>query len=187
MGWVGSRASSVSVTSIDDACSVEACETTATTGDYKSGAHLCYKKETESESVGDRESDRTAHSCDQIFYLQIPMAWKELDGEHRERQAIIELFMRMERERHKEIEGLAAHQAVSKFSQRGRIQAMLRLRFLRLDKLAEDQQCLLPRSAGLVRTQHKSSLINQRERLTEAFEPDNAKKKSLPTVISKCN
>ncbi|GAB2241316.1 hypothetical protein Droror1_Dr00018091 [Drosera rotundifolia] len=253
-GMVGSRASSVSATSIDDVCSVEACETTTTTGDDKSGANLCYNNETESESVGDRESDRTTHSCDQISLSSDAdgMEGVSLDGERermrvvdiirkwtsvtqakrgigsnenergqqqpmvlpqlaqlravleqggdrrggspvghsprlRGRQAIIELFMRVERERHKEIEGLAARQAVSKFSQRGRIQATLRLRFLRQDRLAEDQQCLLHRASGLVRLQHKSSLINQRERLTEAFEPDNAAKKSLPTDISKCN
>ncbi|CAI9782250.1 unnamed protein product [Fraxinus pennsylvanica] len=41
------------------------------------------------------------------------------------------LLVQMESERHKELEGLVARKAVSKFSQRGRIQALLRVRFLR--------------------------------------------------------
>ena len=40
----------------------------------------------------------------------------------RGRQAITDLFMRMERERYKEVESLGSRQAVSKFPQRGRIQ-----------------------------------------------------------------
>ncbi|XP_022870571.1 uncharacterized protein LOC111389825 [Olea europaea var. sylvestris] len=49
----------------------------------------------------------------------------------RGRGAFNNLLAQMESERHKELEGLVARKAVSKFSQRGRIQALLRVRFLR--------------------------------------------------------
>ncbi|KAL2493976.1 uncharacterized protein Fot_37733 [Forsythia ovata] len=49
----------------------------------------------------------------------------------RGRHAFNNLLMQMESERHRELEGLVARKAVSKFSQRGRIQALLRVRFLR--------------------------------------------------------
>ncbi|KAK4440395.1 protein neuralized [Sesamum alatum] len=49
----------------------------------------------------------------------------------RGRQAYNEMLMQMERDRRKELEGLVGRKAVSKFSHRGRIQAMLRIRFLR--------------------------------------------------------
>lgn len=43
----------------------------------------------------------------------------------RGRQAYIDLLMQMERDRHKELEGLVGRKAVSKFSHRGRIQVLL--------------------------------------------------------------
>ncbi|CAI9783557.1 unnamed protein product [Fraxinus pennsylvanica] len=49
----------------------------------------------------------------------------------RGRGAFNNLLVQMESERHKELERLEARKAVSKFSQRGRIQALLRVRFLR--------------------------------------------------------
>ncbi|XP_047308631.1 uncharacterized protein LOC124912115 [Impatiens glandulifera] len=49
----------------------------------------------------------------------------------RGRQALADLLMRMEKEREKEVNGLLERRAVSKFIHRGRIQAMLRLRYMR--------------------------------------------------------
>ncbi|KAL0398067.1 UNVERIFIED_CONTAM: hypothetical protein Sradi_2150000 [Sesamum radiatum] len=56
----------------------------------------------------------------------------------RGRQAYNDLLMQMERDRRKELERLVGRKAVSKFSHRGRIQAMLRLRFLRRSIEAKD-------------------------------------------------
>ncbi|KAK4399578.1 hypothetical protein Sango_1433300 [Sesamum angolense] len=56
----------------------------------------------------------------------------------RGRQAYNDLLMQMERDRRKELEGLVGRKAVSKFSHRGRIQAMLRIRFLRRSMEARD-------------------------------------------------
>ncbi|KZV43448.1 hypothetical protein F511_09891 [Dorcoceras hygrometricum] len=49
----------------------------------------------------------------------------------RGRQAFHDLLLQMERERNNELRGLEARKAVSKCSHRGRIQALLRVRFLR--------------------------------------------------------
>ncbi|PIN24269.1 putative E3 ubiquitin ligase [Handroanthus impetiginosus] len=49
----------------------------------------------------------------------------------RGRQAYNDLLMQMERDRRKELEGLVGRKPVSQFCHRGRIQAMLRIRFLR--------------------------------------------------------
>ncbi|XP_073049315.1 uncharacterized protein [Primulina eburnea] len=49
----------------------------------------------------------------------------------RGRQAFQDLFLKIERDRHNELRGLEACKAVSKYSHRGRIQALLRVRFLR--------------------------------------------------------
>ncbi|KAF3632569.1 putative purine permease 4-like [Capsicum annuum] len=49
----------------------------------------------------------------------------------RGRQAFSDLLMQMERDRQREIEGLVERKAVSKFQQKGRIQALLRVRLIR--------------------------------------------------------
>ncbi|CAJ2637627.1 unnamed protein product [Trifolium pratense] len=48
----------------------------------------------------------------------------------RGRQAFKDLLMQLENDRHRELKNLAEHGTVSKFAQRGRIQAVLRLRLL---------------------------------------------------------
>ncbi|KAK4364205.1 hypothetical protein RND71_015563 [Anisodus tanguticus] len=49
----------------------------------------------------------------------------------RGRQAFSDLLLQMERDRQRELEGLVERKAVSKFQQRGRIQAVLRVRLIR--------------------------------------------------------
>ncbi|MCE0480999.1 hypothetical protein HAX54_038320 [Datura stramonium] len=49
----------------------------------------------------------------------------------RGRQAFSDLLLQMERDRQRELEGLVERKAVSKFQQRGRIQALLRVRLIR--------------------------------------------------------
>ncbi|KAL3827715.1 hypothetical protein ACJIZ3_016517 [Penstemon smallii] len=80
----------------------------------------------------------------------------------RGRQAFNDLLMQMERERHNELEGLVARRAVSKFSQRGRIQALLRVRFLRRGMKVEEA----PRLNGTSSELHKSmqsGVVHSRE------------------------
>ncbi|XP_059285103.1 uncharacterized protein LOC132038448 [Lycium ferocissimum] len=49
----------------------------------------------------------------------------------RGRQALSDLLLQMERDRYRELESFRERKAVSKFQQRGRIQALLKVRFLR--------------------------------------------------------
>ncbi|XP_020096043.1 uncharacterized protein LOC109715454 [Ananas comosus] len=57
----------------------------------------------------------------------------------RGRRDLEELVARMERERRRELAELAERQAVSRFAFRGRLQSMLRLRFLRRDVAARNE------------------------------------------------
>ncbi|GAB2276832.1 hypothetical protein Dimus_011545 [Dionaea muscipula] len=56
------------------------------------------------------------------------------------RQAVIDLLVRVERERQRELEGLLEHRAVSDFAYRNRIQSLLRGRFLRNERPTEDER-----------------------------------------------
>ncbi|KAG6669746.1 uncharacterized protein LOC122287866 isoform X2 [Carya illinoinensis] len=58
----------------------------------------------------------------------------------RGRQALIDLLMRIERERQRELQGLLEHRAVSDFAHRNRIQSLLRGRFLRNERPIEDER-----------------------------------------------
>ncbi|KAH0943929.1 hypothetical protein HID58_003566 [Brassica napus] len=56
----------------------------------------------------------------------------------RGRQALVDLLMRIERERQRELQGLLEHRAVSDFAHRNRIQSLLRGRFLRSETPSEE-------------------------------------------------
>ncbi|GMH20828.1 hypothetical protein Nepgr_022670 [Nepenthes gracilis] len=86
----------------------------------------------------------------------------------RGRHAIADLFMRMARDRHKEIEGLASRQAVSKYPHRSRIQSLLRLRILRQKAIAEDQHRQQYRTCESNRPKHSSTITSLRERFGSA-------------------
>ncbi|KAG8390554.1 hypothetical protein BUALT_Bualt01G0095500 [Buddleja alternifolia] len=58
----------------------------------------------------------------------------------RGRQALIDLLVRVERERQRELQGLLEHRAVSDFAHRNRIQSLLRGRFLRNEQPAEEER-----------------------------------------------
>ncbi|KAJ8759091.1 hypothetical protein K2173_004097 [Erythroxylum novogranatense] len=58
----------------------------------------------------------------------------------RGRQALIDLLVRIERERQRELQGLLEHRAVSDFAHRNRIQSLLRGRFLRNESTIEDER-----------------------------------------------
>ncbi|KAL9369639.1 hypothetical protein Peur_040838 [Populus x canadensis] len=92
----------------------------------------------------------------------------------RGRQAFNDLLLQMEQERHRELGWLGERQAVSKFSQRGRIQSLLRLRFLHRSIAFEDQQ--RPRSSQSTtscngdRSQQGSTIMHLRERFSAGVE-----------------
>ncbi|GMJ12586.1 hypothetical protein HRI_004927800 [Hibiscus trionum] len=64
----------------------------------------------------------------------------------RGRQAFRDLLMRIERDKKRELESLLERQSVSKFSQRGRLQSMLRLRSLQRSQTIQDK--CRPRTTG---------------------------------------
>ncbi|GAB4840839.1 hypothetical protein Ancab_021599 [Ancistrocladus abbreviatus] len=134
----------------------------------------------ENESEQQQQQQPPATSKPSLARLQIGVQGGLQMGFHpvvssprlRGRQAIADLFMRLERERQREIDGLAARQAVSKFPQRGRIQSVLRLRFLRHGALVEDQWNQQSRAWELNRSQHSSTITSLRERFNTASEQD---------------
>lgn len=58
----------------------------------------------------------------------------------RGRQALLDLLVRIERERQRELQGLLEYRAVSDFAHRNRIQSLLRGRFLRNERPAEEER-----------------------------------------------
>ncbi|CAI0546215.1 unnamed protein product [Linum tenue] len=86
----------------------------------------------------------------------------------RGRQAFHDLLLHIEHDRHKELGSLAERQAVSKFCYRGRIQSLLKLRFLRRDIGVQTR--LVPVPPSCKPPQHSSSIMQLRERLKASME-----------------
>ncbi|KAJ4976266.1 hypothetical protein NE237_001372 [Protea cynaroides] len=84
----------------------------------------------------------------------------------RGRQAMMDLLMQMERERQRELNELVERRAVSRFSQRGRIQSMLKLRFLRLEVAAIGQQPAASAASELCRLQQGTSILALRRKFS---------------------
>ncbi|CAH9141303.1 unnamed protein product [Cuscuta epithymum] len=89
----------------------------------------------------------------------------------RGRQALNDLIVQIERERARELEGLMERKAVSKFQQKGRIQAMLKLKFLRREANMKDaprgnSSCITPESSRST----KSSILHLREKFKEVVQ-----------------
>ncbi|KAI9198288.1 hypothetical protein LWI28_013034 [Acer negundo] len=90
----------------------------------------------------------------------------------RGRQAFADLLMQLERDRHKELHSLVERQAVSKFAQRGRIQSLLRLRFLQRGMAFREQEreCLQSAGSPLNRLSLGSSIMQLREKFGTGIE-----------------
>ncbi|GAV92522.1 hypothetical protein CFOL_v3_35901, partial [Cephalotus follicularis] len=87
----------------------------------------------------------------------------------RGRQAFAHLLLQMERDRHRELDSLVQRQAVSRFSQRGRIQSMLRLRFLHRGMAIQDH--LRPLSSSEVKQKPQGSVImHLRQRFNKSID-----------------
>ncbi|KAG2315079.1 hypothetical protein Bca52824_018201 [Brassica carinata] len=90
-----------------------------------------------------------------------PMVTPRIRG----RQAFTDLLMHMERDRHRELDSLLERNAVSKFTQRGRLQSMLRLRNLQRCQAVQDQNRSNSKPTGLNRVgSGGSSVLHLRER-----------------------
>ncbi|KAJ6720191.1 RING/U-BOX SUPERFAMILY PROTEIN [Salix viminalis] len=83
----------------------------------------------------------------------------------RGRQAILDLLVRIERERQRELEGLLEHRAVSDFAHRNRIQSLLRGRFLRNERPVEEERPPSMAASELVQLRQQHTVSGLREGL----------------------
>ncbi|CAH2074168.1 unnamed protein product [Thlaspi arvense] len=81
----------------------------------------------------------------------------------RGRQALLDLLMRAERERQRELQGLLEHRAVSDFAHRNRIQSLLRGRFLRNERPADQERTPSMASRELLQLRERQTVSGLRE------------------------
>lgn len=81
----------------------------------------------------------------------------------RGRQALIDLLMRVERERQRELQSLVEHRAVSDFAHRNRIQSLLRGRFLRNERTVEEERPPSMAAGELVQLRQRHTVSGLRE------------------------
>ncbi|PSR98060.1 Protein neuralized like [Actinidia chinensis var. chinensis] len=81
----------------------------------------------------------------------------------RGRQALLDLLVRIERERQGELQGLLEHRAVSEFAHRNRIQSLLRGRFLRNERPVEEERPPSMAASELVQLRQRHTVSGLRE------------------------
>ncbi|WRX12693.1 hypothetical protein QQP08_005180 [Theobroma cacao] len=81
----------------------------------------------------------------------------------RGRQAVIDLLVRIERERQRELQGLLEHRAVSDFAHRNRIQSLLRGRFLRNERPVEEERPPSMAASELIQLRQRHTVSGLRE------------------------
>ncbi|KAI5344341.1 PREDICTED: Protein neuralized [Prunus dulcis] len=81
----------------------------------------------------------------------------------RGRQAIIDLLVRIETERQRELQSLVEHRAVSDFAHRNRIQSLLRGRFLRNERPVEEERPPSMAAGELVQLRQRHTVSGLRE------------------------
>nr|VDC61447.1 unnamed protein product [Brassica rapa] len=100
----------------------------------------------------------------------------------RGRQAFTDLLMRMERDRYRELDSLHQRNAVSKFTQRGRLQSMLRLRNLKRCLAIHDQYRFNEKTTRLNRIEPGSAVLRLREKFrANAVNADTSKETEVAT------
>ncbi|EPS68337.1 hypothetical protein M569_06433, partial [Genlisea aurea] len=87
------------------------------------------------------------------------------------RQAVLDLVVRSERERQHELQSLLQYRAVSDFAHRNRIQSLLRGRFLRNDRPAEDERPASAAASELHQMRERQTVSELREGFR--FSPEN--------------
>ncbi|GMG99450.1 hypothetical protein Nepgr_001290 [Nepenthes gracilis] len=121
---------------------------------------------------GRREHQRTgpAAQADQVHSVMV-IDHEEGQPEHiyrdmrrlRGRQALIDLLVRIESERQRELQGLLEHRAVSDFAHRNRIQSILRGRFLRNEGPIEDERPPSVAASELVQLRQRHTVSGLRQ------------------------
>ncbi|KAE9612163.1 hypothetical protein Lal_00022247 [Lupinus albus] len=81
----------------------------------------------------------------------------------RGRQAFVDLLVRVERERQRELQALLEHRAVSDFAHRNRIQSLLRGRFLRNERPVEAERPPSVAASELVQLRQRHTVSGLRE------------------------
>ncbi|KAL1542355.1 hypothetical protein AAHA92_26459 [Salvia divinorum] len=81
----------------------------------------------------------------------------------RGRQALLDLLVRVERERQRELQGLLEHRAVSDFAHRNRIQSLLRGRFLRNERPVEEERPPSVAAGELNQLRQRNTVSGMRE------------------------
>ncbi|KAL3838255.1 hypothetical protein ACJIZ3_022846 [Penstemon smallii] len=81
----------------------------------------------------------------------------------RGRQALLDLLVRIERERQRELNGLLEYRAVSDFAHRSRIQSLLRGRFLRNERPVEEERPISIAASELNQLRQRQTVSGLRE------------------------
>ncbi|CDY08599.1 BnaA05g28350D [Brassica napus] len=86
------------------------------------------------------------------------------------RHAFVDLLMRIEQERQRELQGLLDHRAVSDFSHRNRIQLLLRRRFLRNEPRTEEVRAPSMAASELRQLRDRHTVSGLREGVSDRLE-----------------
>ncbi|XP_058181991.1 uncharacterized protein LOC131300268 isoform X1 [Rhododendron vialii] len=107
------------------------------------------------EARGGRRDEHVAGVSHQVDQIR--------DGPRlRGRQALVDLLVRVERERQRELQGLLEHRAVSEFAHRNRIQSLLRGRFLRNGSTVGDERPPSTAASELVQLRQRHTVSGLR-------------------------
>ncbi|XP_076918701.1 uncharacterized protein LOC143579207 [Bidens hawaiensis] len=109
--------------------------------------------------VHDQSNDRTHADHDEGQPEHIRRDMLRLRG----RQALLDLLVRAERDRQRELQGLTEYRAVSDFAHRNRIQSLLRGRFLRNERPAEEERLPSLAASELVQLRQRHTVSGLRE------------------------
>ncbi|KAJ9553656.1 hypothetical protein OSB04_017701 [Centaurea solstitialis] len=123
------------------------------------GARGGHRGEEQGAAVRDQNHDRTAAEHDEGQPEHIRRDMLRLRG----RQALLDLLVRVERERQRELEGLTEYRAVSDFAHRNRIQSLLRGRFLRNERPEEEERLPSVAASELVQLRQRHTVSGLRE------------------------
>ncbi|XP_023919347.2 uncharacterized protein LOC112030901 [Quercus suber] len=121
----------------------------------------------QSSMLGSPFRERDCSYWDQFDYKILP---KVMSPRIRGRQAFTDLLMQLERDRQREIDTLAERRAVSRFTQRGRIQSLIRLRLLQRGIAVQDQPRPQPTVSEVNKLPQGSTIMHLRERFSTGVE-----------------
>ncbi|CAH8379786.1 unnamed protein product [Eruca vesicaria subsp. sativa] len=144
-----------------------------TTSQQRGGARTSTTPREDQVSVAP-EVDRSVTSAQVDDRVRVGLAANHEEGQQphhvrrdlrrlRGRQALLDLLTRAERERQRELQGLLEHRAVSDFAHRNRIQSLLRGRFLRNERPADQERTPSTASRELLQLRERQTVSGLRE------------------------